>query len=169
LNSYPDQSNKIKSVLFHPATVLTIALVAAILFAIVSHLQFEGDLHDLLVYYFAPIGVPFVAYVFDRAEYRRDVRWPIDIPLVIVSFLRAVFPIPFISGHALFLSYAILTVHTRVARWTAIIILIQVAYVKLFVWHDLTLFGGIIVGALAAFASHMLKPSMLHITAPSND
>jgi hypothetical protein len=80
-----------------------------------------------------------------------------------VSFLRAILPIPFISGHALFLTYALLTTQTRLARWTAIIILIQVAAIKIFVWHDPTLLGGITVGILAAWANRSLSGSRLQL------
>lgn len=153
-----------KQVIFHPATALAVALVSAAIFALVSYVAFDGDLRDLLVYYFAPIGVPFVAFLFERAERWWDAQsipWLIDIPLVIVSFMRAALPIPFISGHALFLGYAILTTRTRVARWTAIIVLIQVALVKIFAWHDATLFGGIMLGMVAAWAARMLqRPKM---------
>src|SRR5688572_6700420 len=64
-----------KTLIFHPLTVLTVALVAALLFAAVSYVTFTGDLRDLLVYYFAPIAVPFIAYLFDRAQRWREVRW----------------------------------------------------------------------------------------------
>ncbi|MBZ0288841.1 MAG: hypothetical protein K8I30_14585 [Anaerolineae bacterium] len=141
----------LRTIIFHPATVFAVALASAAIFAIVSYTAFDGDLRDLLVYYFAPIGVPFVAFLFERAERWPDAPWLIDLPLVMVSFARAVYPIPFISGHALFLSYAILTTRTRVTRWTAVIVLIQVAYVKIFVWHDPTLFGGIVLGMVAAW------------------
>lgn len=144
-----------RAYIFHPATVLSVALVSAAIFAIVSYTSFEGDLRDLLVYYFAPIGVPFIAFLFERAERWPDASWLMDIPLVIVSFTRAVFPIPFISGHALFLSYALLTTRTRVARWTALAVLIQVALVKIFVWHDPTILGGIVLGILAAWVTRM--------------
>lgn len=152
-----------KPLIFHPMTVLTVALVAAILFALVSYVSFTGDLRDLLVYYFAPIGVPFIAYLFDRAQRWREVRWWIDVPVVIVSFLRALLPIPFISGHALFLTYALLTTQTRVARWTAVIVLIQVIAVKIFAWHDPTLLGGIILGILAAWMNRALSGSRLQL------
>jgi hypothetical protein len=142
---------------FHPATVLIVALVSAAAFALASYAAFDGDLRDLLVYYFAPIGVPFIAFLFERAERWPDAPWLIDIPLVIVSFARAAFPIPFISGHALFLSYALLTTRTRVARWTAIVVLIQVAYMKIFVWHDATLFGGIALGIGAAWVTRLVR------------
>ncbi|MEO8606394.1 MAG: hypothetical protein ABI690_00810 [Chloroflexota bacterium] len=149
----------IRTLIFHPATVLTVALVSAAIFAAVSYVTFDGDLRDLLVYYFAPIGVPFIAFLFERAERWPDVPWLMDIPLVIVSFMRAVFPIPFISGHALFLSYALLTTRTRVARWTAIVVLIQVAYMKIFVWHDPTIVGGIVLGIFAAWVTQFARRS----------
>jgi hypothetical protein len=149
----------LRAYIFHPVTVLAVALVSAAIFALVSYAAFDGDLRDLLVYYFAPIGVPFVAFLFDRAERWPDAPWLIDIPLVIVSFARALVPIPFISGHALFLSYAILTTRTRVARWTAIVVLIQVAYMKIFVWHDATLLGGIALGLGAAWVTGMSRQS----------
>jgi hypothetical protein len=152
-----------KTLIFHPVTVLTVALVAALLFAAVSYVSFTGDLRDLLVYYFAPIAVPFIAYLFDRAQRWREVRWWIDVPVVIVSFLRAILPIPFISGHALFLTYALLTTQTHLARWTAVIVLIQVAAIKIFVWHDPTLLGGIIVGILAAWVNRALSGSRLQL------
>lgn len=152
-----------RTFIFHPVTVLSVALVAAILFAAVSYVSFTGDLRDLLVYYFAPIGVPFVASLFDRAERWREVRWWIDVPVVIVSFLRALLPIPFISGHALFLTYALLTTQTQIARWTAVIVLIQVAAVKIFAWHDPTLLGGIILGILAAWVNRSLYSSRLQL------
>jgi hypothetical protein len=152
-----------KTLIFHPVTVLIVAVVAALLFAAVSYVSFTGDLRDLLVYYFAPIAVPFIAYLFERAERWREVRWWVDVPVVIVSFLRAMLPIPFISGHALFLTYALLTTQTRVARWTAIIVLIQVAAIKIFVWHDLTLLGGIIVGILAAWVNRTVYGSRLEL------
>jgi hypothetical protein len=152
-----------KTLIFHPLTVLTVALVAAILFAGGSYVTFTGDLRDLLVYYFAPIAVPFVAYLFDRAQRWREVHWWIDVPVVVVSFLRALLPIPFISGHALFLTYALLTTQTRVARWTAIIVLIQVAAIKIFVWRDPTLLGGITLGILAAWLNRSRQASRLQL------
>jgi hypothetical protein len=138
------------SIVFHPIIVLMTALIAALLFALVANATFQGDLRDLLVYYFAPIGVPFIAYLFDRVKRWPDIRWYIDLLVVVIALLRAVSPIPLISGHALFLSYALVTTQTRVARWTAALVLLQVAYFKLAIWQDWTLFGGIALGLLAA-------------------
>jgi len=52
-------------------------------------------------------------------------------------------PIPFFSGHALFLSYALLTMRSKLAKVTALVVLLEVAYLKIFVWQDATLLGGI--------------------------
>lgn len=152
-----------KTLIFHPVTVLLVALSAAAIFAVVSYVTFTGDLRDLLVYYFAPIGVPFIAYLFDRAQHWREFQWWIDVPAVILSFMRALLPIPFISGHALFLTYALLTTQTRVARWTAVVVLIQVAAIKIVVWHDATLLGGILLGILAAWVNRALHISRLEL------
>jgi hypothetical protein len=58
--------------------------------------------------------------------------------------------IPFFSGHALFLVYALLTLSSRLARWITIIVLVDVIYIKATL-RDLTLFGGIALGLLAAW------------------
>ncbi len=54
--------------IFHPITVLVVSLFAATIFAISITLLFEGELRWFLLYYFAPIAIPFVAFLFDRAE-----------------------------------------------------------------------------------------------------
>ena len=54
--------------LFHPATVLVASILAAGLFAVFIHLLFDGDLRWFLLYYFVPIGIPFVAFLVERAE-----------------------------------------------------------------------------------------------------
>ena len=41
---------------------------------------------------------------------------------------------------------------------TAVLVLLQVAYLKLFVTHDTALFGGLIAGVLAAFLYGKIKP-----------
>jgi hypothetical protein len=68
---------------------------------------------------------------------------------MILALSRAVMPIPFISGHALFLTYAIMTLKSQIALWVAIAVLIDVAYTKIAL-RDPTLIGGIAVGLFAA-------------------
>ncbi len=140
--------------MYHPFTVLAAALVAAVAAAGLVTVVFDGDLEWFLLYYFVPIGVPFVAFLFDRAERRAlltRAQWLVDAPLVALALTRAVVPVPLISGHALFLAYAVLTTRSWVGRLTATVILIQVAYIKIALWHDPTVFGGALLGVATAW------------------
>ncbi len=90
---------------FHPAIVLAIALAAALFFAIVIVIVFQGETRWHLLSYDVPILVPFIVFVLDRlAEWNRVRRaaWFIDPPVLALALLRAVYPVPFVSGHALF-------------------------------------------------------------------
>jgi hypothetical protein len=140
--------------LFYPRNVLLISIVTAAIFALIVALLFDGELRWFLLYYFTPIGIPFVAFLFDRLERQTQVStfaWAIDQVVVILALMRAFVPIPLVSGHALFLVYCLLTARSKVARITAVLVLLQVAYLKLFVTHDTALFGGIAAGCLAAW------------------
>ena len=50
--------------------------------------------------------------------------------------MRVFGDVPYVSGHALFLTYAIMSRGSRVVRVTATLVMIEVIYLKLFVWHD---------------------------------
>jgi hypothetical protein len=139
--------------IFHPLTVLIIALIAAFIFALFINLLFDGELRWFLLYYFTPIGIPFVVFLFDRAERRAfasKAAWKIDAIILGLSLIRSVILIPIVSGHALFLTYALLTSQSKLARITALLVLVEVAYLKIFIWRDPTLIGGILVGCLTA-------------------
>jgi len=139
--------------IFHPVTVLFVSILAAGLFAFFIHLLFDGDLRWFLLYYFVPIGIPFVAFLFERVEQYGSiapVSWLIDLAVLIPALTRAFVRIPLVSGHALFLVYCLLTSRSRVARIAAFLVLLQVAYLKIFVTHDTGLIGGVMVGCLAA-------------------
>jgi hypothetical protein len=153
---------KRRQFIFHPATVLAVSIAAAAIFAFIVTLSFEGDLRWFLLYYFTPIGIPFVAFLFDRVEQyalASLVSWAVDLAVLVPALTRAFVRLPLISGHALFLTYCLLTSRSRVARITAVLVLLQVAYLKLFVTHDKALFGGIIVGCLAALYYQWVKPT----------
>ena len=64
--------------IFHPVTVLGVSILAAAIFAVFVNLSFDGDFRWFLLYYFTPIGIPFVAFLFDRIgdapEGRHSVR-----------------------------------------------------------------------------------------------
>jgi hypothetical protein len=148
--------------LFHPVTVLLVSLVAAALFALFVILLFEGEFRWFLLYYFTPIGVPFVAFLFERAERHlltSKAVWALDLAVVIVALIRAFIRIPFISGHAIFLVYCLLTARSKVVRLTALVVLVQVIYLKIFVTADIALFGGILAGYFAALVYRRLQLS----------
>ena len=152
--------------LFHPVTVLFVSILAAGIFAVFIHLLFDGDLRWFLMYYFVPIGIPFVAFLFDRAEQSGSislVSWLIDLAVLLPALARAFIRIPLVSGHALFLVYSLLTSRAKVARITAFLVLLQVAYLKIFVTHDTALVGGVIVGGLAALLHRRVRqyPSVM--------
>jgi hypothetical protein len=146
---------------FRPYVVLPISFASALLFAIWIALRFDGERRTFLLYYFVPIGVPFVAYLLDRAAARRELswlQWGIDLPIIALALVRAVFPVPLISGHMLFLTYALLSTRSWVARGTAALVLLEVTYLKLCVWHDRTTFlGGVLLGGLAALGHYGLR------------
>lgn len=141
----------IREIIFHPLAILGISLGAALVFAAAAILRYEGDRQFFMLYYVTPIGVPFVAFLLDRAERfreRKAVHRVIDLIAVGLSLVRAFYPLPIISGHALFLMYALLTTQSWPARVTAAVVFLQVMYLKLFSWHDPTWIGGMLAGAL---------------------
>ena len=152
--------------IFHPITVLGISIVAAAIFALFVILLFDGDLRWFLLYYFTPIGIPFVAFLFDRAEQYEltaIAAWIVDLAVLIPALTRAFVRLPLVSGHTLFLVYSLLTSRSKAARITAILVLLQVAYLKIFVTHDTALFGGIIAGCLAALIYRRVKSARTNL------
>ena len=97
--------------------------------------------------------MPFVALGLDRLEH-----WPrwrtghkaVDALVVTLSLARAFTAILPASGHALFLTYAVGTASGWAVRLTALAVLAEVAYLKLWVWGDPTLWPGVAGGAVAA-------------------
>jgi hypothetical protein len=77
----------------------------------------------------------------------------IDLAIVVVALARAAGFIPLVSGHVLFLTYALVTGNSWVVRVPAALVLIHVLYLKIFLWHDLlSLGGGLCLACLAAVA-----------------
>jgi hypothetical protein len=113
-----------------------------------------GDLSTNFIYVL-PIIVPFVAFIFDRAKHFPEaalIELIADSAVVVTSIMRVIGDVPFVSGHALFLTYAIARPGSRLTRITAALVMLQVAYLKFFVWHDwVTPITGITLGLLAAF------------------
>lgn len=153
-----------------PLFVLAASLGAALAFAALVILDRElakgPDQHAFFLIYMVPIAAPFVAFLLDRAQ-----RWlfggrmplqaylplAVDVPVVVLGFARALFDVPFISGHALFLAYALLTTRSRTAQVLSVLVLAEVIYFKIFVWQDPTLYGGVLVATAAALIFHLLN------------
>ena len=89
----------------------------------------------------------------------------VDVVVVGLAVARVFTSFPFVSGHTLFLTYAIGSSRSRVTVVTASLVMLQVIYLKYFVWHDVvTSTSGIILGGLAAYLvtriqRHTLKDS----------
>jgi hypothetical protein len=140
---------------FHPLFVLACAALGILTYVTWMRWRFSGgDLSNNFMYVL-PIIVPFVAFVFDRAKHFPEtalVELIVDIAVVGTSIMRVIGDVPLVSGHALFLTYAIARPGTRLTRITAALVMLQVIYLKFFVWHDwVTPITGITLGLLAAF------------------
>jgi hypothetical protein len=139
---------------FHPLSVSIFSLACVLSYAAWIRWRFPGGDLRLHYIYVLPIIIPFVAFLFDRARIIREIsllQGILETLVVGVSMLRMFGYIPLISGHALFLSYAIVSPGSRLTRITAALVLLQVIYLKLFVWHDfITPLTGIFLGLLAA-------------------
>jgi hypothetical protein len=82
----------------------------------------------------------------------------VDVLVVATSILRARGYVPLVSGHALFLTYAMLRRGSLVTRLAAALVMLEVIYLKFFVWHDfVTPAGGIALAVLAALIVRRLE------------
>jgi len=115
--------------------------------------NFNGAGRFIFITYHVPIGIAFSMFVlteavnFDRGRLFRHV---VTFLVTAASVLRAFGEIPFYSGHAFFISYMVLVTESLTARIVAELVLLDVFYVKVFMLHDPTIWGGAILG-LAAF------------------
>ena len=145
-----------RSSFFHPIFISVCAGVGILIYVALVRWRFQGGDLSNHFFYTLPIIVPFVTFLFDRAERFWETGWfelVIDGVVVATSILRAMGVVPLVSGHVLFLTYAIARPGSRLTRITALIVLLQVFYLKLFVWHDpVTPATGIILGLFAALA-----------------
>ncbi len=147
------------SLLFHPLTIMLVSIVATVALALVIILLFEGERRNAILAYSVPIAIPFVAYLFDRTQCWPEIRWVLDVPVLLLALSRAFVPVPLISGHALFLTYAVLTTRLPIARWTALLMLLYVVYLKAFMWQDGTLIGGFALGIVVSLIYWRRKSS----------
>jgi hypothetical protein len=125
-------------------------------------LRYHGDYRHFLLYYFWPLSFPFTAFVLDRAARWRELsrlQWYIEVPIVLLALSRAFVAVPLISGHALFLSYIMLSSRSWAVKLLAVLVMLQVAYLKIWVWADPTIVGGILLGMLAAWLVSRFAPT----------
>jgi hypothetical protein len=137
---------------FNPLVVLGISIAAALVLGVAVS-RTDWDDRDFVLYYFVPITVPFVAFYFDRAQSWSGLRrWQlaIDVSALATAILRVYLAIPLVSGHSLFLTYALLTTRTWLALVTSVVVLSQVLFTKIFLWQDPTWAGGMLLGLIAA-------------------
>jgi Na+-translocating ferredoxin:NAD+ oxidoreductase RnfE subunit len=144
----------LRSILSRPLIVLLFSTVVASLYALYAAWRFSGDKLFGIYFYVVPIIIPFIAFLFDRAERFRQsnlIQFAVDALVVGTAMWRAIGNVPFVSGHALFLTYALLSARSRVAQISSAIVMLQVIYLKYVVWHDwMTPTSGIILGMFAA-------------------
>lgn len=140
--------------IFHPLSVLVFALLGTLGYAAWMRWRFPGGDLSRHYMYVLPIIVPFVAFLFSRAQEFREstvLQLIVDTLVVGLSLMRMIGHVPLISGHTLFLTYAIAGPGSRLTRITAALVMLQVIYLKFFVWHDpVSPLAGIFLGLIGA-------------------
>jgi hypothetical protein len=113
--------------------------------------------------YFVPLMVPMIAFMFERVEHTREANFfqhGVDFLVFGLAVGRVVGDVPFISGHTLLLSYALLSSKSRIVRISAILVLAQTLYLKYVVWHDFVSSDvGIVMGCALALLVSLLPKS----------
>lgn len=117
-------------------------------------------------WYFVPLMVPMIAFMLERVEHARKANFfqhGIDFLVFSLAVGRVVGDVPYISGHTLLLSYALISSRSKIVRISALIVLAQTLYLKYFVWHDFVTsnVGVVLGGALALLVSLLPKPKRL--------
>jgi hypothetical protein len=114
--------------------------------------NFNGAGRFILLAYHLPIGLAFSMFVLtEAANFRKDhvARHFTSILVTGLSLLRALMEVPFYSGHAFFITYMVLVTESLAARIIALLVLLDVIYVKVWLLHDPTVWGGMVLGLVA--------------------
>jgi hypothetical protein len=150
--------------IFQPGLILSFSLIAASLYALFATFKFSGDKLVNQYYYVTPIIIPFVVFLFERLKNFRQaliIQKLIDAIVIVIAMWRVIGDVPYISGHALFLTYAILKGYSLLGRISATIVMIEVIYLKIFIWNDwLSLIGGILLGTIAFLMAKRFSPNL---------
>ena len=89
--------------------------------------------------YFVPLMVPLIAFMLERVEHVREANFfqhGVDYLVFGLAVGRVVGNVPYISGHTLLLSYALLQSRSKLVRISSILVLAQTLFLKYFVWGD---------------------------------
>jgi hypothetical protein len=142
-----------RRLLFHPLTTFFLSLTGGLVYALWARSRMIGDNLTNQYIYVVPIVVPFVAFMLDRVEKIGEITVVsaiVDVLVVGTAMMRVIGNVPHVSGHTLFLTYAVLRRGSLVTRLTAASVLIETIYLKYFVWHDfITSTTGIALGLIA--------------------
>lgn len=130
---------------------LLAAILAAASISVALRLTWNPTYENYLQY--APIGGLLAAFELDRLlnDQERTTRNVIcDLSTVVLALMRVfVPPLPFVSGHSLFVSYVVATAGTWTLRCLALLVMAQVVVVKLFNSPGVpSLLGGIAAAAV---------------------
>src|SRR5258708_3771273 len=115
----------------HPLIVLGCSLIMPALVAGLLCLVIHDERLTYHLYYTVPVGIPFIAFLFDRSDRcatTSPVQRRLDGAVVFLAVLRSVTThyLFFFSGHALFLTYSVLTSRSLIVRISAALIAVEV-------------------------------------------
>jgi hypothetical protein len=164
-------AQKLRLLILKPQNSLAISLAAGLVFGLLVLTRYKLTSH--FFYYNVPIMLPFAAFLLERVgqwQIRRKAQWLLDGLVLPFALLRAFVLVPWVSGHTLFLTYAIFSSRSWVTRLTASGVLVEVISLKFLAWGDYkTVSGGLALGLLAALLSKLLnRPSHSSLNSGSN-
>jgi hypothetical protein len=157
----------VRTQIFRPRTVLLCSLAGAGLVGLwlLRQPSVRASVFDPsgTFQYFVPLMVPMIAFMFERVEHVREANFfqhGLDFLVFGLAVGRVVGDVPFISGHTLLLSYALVCSRSRIVRISAILVLVQTLYLKYFLWHDfVTSNVGIVLGCALALLVFLVPKS----------
>lgn len=155
--------------IFRPRIVLLCSLAGAALVGLYllryPHVRATVLVPSATFQYFVPLMVPMFAFMLERVEHAREAGFfqhGVDFLVFGLAVGRVVGDVPYISGHTLILSYALLQTKSKIVRITSILVLVQTLVLKYFVWGDFVTSNagmalGCVLALLVLFASKKLK------------
>ncbi|HVE16490.1 MAG TPA: hypothetical protein VNB29_07125 [Chthoniobacterales bacterium] len=154
-----------------PIEELLLMAVATVLFAIPVYLVSPPSSREFNLCYMLPIVIPFGMFLFDRHRSAASLTRAsllVDSLVIGMSLVRIFISVPYISGHALFLSYAILTTARIWPRLVAGVGLWYTAYDKLSNFGNLwELLGGMLLGIIFALVCRRIPKAPRLVASPN--